>query len=231
MSATPPDELLELSVHSLPVPGADERPTVLSSRLKLLAIVILCSLPVMLAYFSFYVVRPQGEASFGQLIVPIRPMPQAVATRLDGGEVPLASLQGQWLLVKVDGGSCTQNCQKQLLMLRQFRLTLGKDMERVDWLWLINDQAPVEATLQRALVKDNATVLRLNPELLQQWMPATSTDPLNDAIFVVDPMGNVMMRLPGQFDTAGAAKARRDMEHLLRASVAWDAPGRPTAAH
>lgn len=226
MSVRPQDELLELSVHSMPVPGADARPTVRSSRLKLLAIVFMCSMPVLLAYFAFYVVRPQGEAAFGELIVPVRAMPQAMATWLDGTAVALQSLQGQWLLLKVDGGACVQNCQKQLMMLRQFRLTLAKDMERVDWVWLIDDQAAVDAALQRGLLKDKATVLRLAPELLQQWLPATKQRSLKDSIYVVDPMGNVMMRLPGQFDTAAAAKARRDMEHLLRASIAWDAPGR-----
>lgn len=226
MSLKPQDEMLELSVHSLPVPGADVRPAVLSSRLKLLAIVFMCSMPVFLAYFAFYVVRPQGEAAFGELIAPVRAMPEGSATRLDGTPVALKSLKGQWLLLKVDGGACVQNCQKQLVMLRQFRLTLGKDMERVDWVWLVDDQAPVDAALQRGLLKDKATVLRLAPELLQGWMPTSAQRTLNDSIYVVDPMGNVMMRLPGQFDTAGAAKARRDMEHLLRASLAWDAPGR-----
>ncbi len=225
MSAEPHDELLELSVHSLPVPGGDARPLLLSSRLKLLAIVFLCSMPVLLAYFTFYVVRPHGEASFGELIEPVRPMPQSSVFRLDGSAQPLARLQGQWLLVKVDGGACAQACQRQLVMLRQFRLTLAKDMERVDWVWLINDAAPVDATLQQALLKDRATVLRIAPHDVQQWLPAVEGT-LTDSIFVVDPMGNAMMRLPGQFDTAGAAKARRDMEHLLRASVAWDAPGR-----
>jgi len=226
VSVLPPDELLELSVHSLPVPGAAERPIAPSGRLKLLALVVLCSLPVLLAYFAFYVVRPRGEASFGELITPVRPMPQAAARQLDGAELPLSNLRGQWLLVKVDGGACTAKCQKQLVQLRQFRLTLGQDMDRVDWLWLVSDQAPVDEALQRALVKDQATVLRLAPALLRQWLPPVSAGTWEDSFFVVDPMGNVMMRLPGQFDTAGVAKARRDMEHLLRASAAWDAPGR-----
>lgn len=226
MSAAPQDELLELSVHSLPVPGGDARPTLISGRLKLLALVLFCSMPVLLAYFAFYVVRPQGEAAFGHLIVPVRAMPQGVATRIDGTRIALQSLQGQWLLIKVDGGACAQNCQKQLMVLRQFRLTLGKDMERVDWVWLIDDQAPVDAELQRGLAKDKATVLRLAPELLEQWLPASAQRSWNDSIYVVDPMGNAMMQLPGHFDTAAAAKARRDMEHLLRASVSWDKPGR-----
>ena len=36
-----------------------------------------------------------------------------------------------------------------------------------------------------------------------------------------------MMRLPAVFDISNSAKARRDLERLLRASVSWDGPGRP----
>lgn len=226
MNAPARDELLELSVHSLPAPGAAQVASQVGGRLKLLAIALLCSMPFLLAYFAFYVVRPHGEASFGALIVPARPMPAASATGLDGAAVPLATLKGQWLLIKVDGGACVQDCQKQLLLLRQLRLTLAKDMERVDWLWLISDAAPVDATLRSGLQQDRATVLRLAPQMLQQWLLSDTTVTLQSSIFVVDPMGNAMMRFPVQMDTAGAAKARRDLEHLLRASYAWDGPGR-----
>ncbi|MDD5030901.1 MAG: hypothetical protein PHH58_15625 [Rhodoferax sp.] len=226
MNTTQRDELLELSVHSLPVPGGAQGASQLHGRLKLLAIALLCSMPFLLAYFAFYVVRPHGEASFGALIVPARAMPQAIATTLDGAAVPLTTLKGQWLLIKVDGGACVQDCQKQLLLLRQLRLTLAKDMERVDWLWLISDAAPVDAALRGGLQKDRASVLRLAPQTLQQWLAPTTAGALQSSIFVVDPMGNAMMRFPAQMDTAGAAKARRDLEHLLRASYAWDAPGR-----
>ena len=140
------DEVLGLVVHSLPTPGAD---TVSSEggRLKLLAILLACSLPVLVALFVFYVVRPHGEASLGELVTPVRPVPQAQGLSLDGAHVPLPSLRAQWLLVKIDGGSCVQDCQKQLTVLRQFRLMLGKDMDRLDWLWLINDQAPLSPAL------------------------------------------------------------------------------------
>jgi hypothetical protein len=226
MSSPHRDEMLELSVHSLPHPGDTVGPSLVGSRLKLLAIVFACSLPVLLAYLAYYVVRPQGEAAFGELISPVRTVPVAMATNLDGTQVPLPSLKAQWLLVKVDGGECAQDCQKQLLMLRQFRLMLGKDMDRVDWVWLISDQVPVNPVLSQGLKKDQATVLRVDPQVLQAWFAAPQGKLLKDFIFVVDPMGNTMMRLPARFDSAGAAKARRDMEHLLRASLPWDPPGR-----
>lgn len=226
MNITPRDELLELSVHSLPDPGRAQAASPVGGRLKLLGIVLVCSLPFLLAYFAFFVVRPQGEASFGKLIVPAREMPPAIATTLEGTSMPLAALKGQWLLVKVDGAACVRDCQKQLVLLRQLRLTLAKDMERVDWVWLINDDAPVDASLRDALRKDKATLLRLATQPLQQWLAPADAQALTASFFVVDPMGNAMMRFPAQMDTAAAAKARRDLEHLLRASYAWDAPGR-----
>lgn len=225
MSLTPRDELLDLTVVSLPRPD-DARVLQARSRLKLLAIVLLCSLPVIFSYLAFYVLRPQGRAAVGELISPLRLMPEVVATRLDGAPLPLAQLKSQWLLVHVDGAACLQDCQKRLLLLRQFRLMLGKDMARVDWVWLINDPAPVNAELARNLSKDQATVARLDPQALQAWLPVPEGHAQRDYIFVVDPMGNAMMRLPAEFDSATANRAKLDMDRLLRASVAWDSPGR-----
>lgn len=226
MSQLPRDEPLDLTVVSLPSPADALAPEVARSRLKLLAIVLVCSLPVILTYLTFYLIRPQGKATVGELIAPVRPAPVVTATHLDGSALPLSALKDQWLLVKVDGGACAADCQKQLLMLRQFRLMLGKDMARVDWVWLINDASPVDATLAANLKKDQATVARLDALTLQRWLEVPVGKKPQDFIYVVDPMGNAMMRLPSVFDSAGARQAKRDMDHLLRASVAWDAPGR-----
>ena len=226
MSQPESDHVLGLTVHSLPKPGEAAGANV-SGRLKLLAVLLACSLPVLVAYFVFYVVRPQGAAAFGELITPVRQLPVAQGAGLDGAKLPLASLKAQWLLVKVDGGACQQDCQKQLLVLRQFRLMLGKDMDRVDWLWLVNDQAPVAPALAASLQHDNATVLRVDAGVLDNWLPAPAGKTRQDFIYVVDPMGNAMMRFPSRLDSASAAKAKRDMEHLLRASLSWDTPGRP----
>jgi hypothetical protein len=103
---------------------------------------------------------------------------------------------------------------------------LGKDMDRMDWLWLINDQAPVDAKLAASLKHDSATVLRVDADTLNTWLPTPADKSQKDYIFVVDPMGNTMMRFPSRLDSAGAAKAKRDIEHLLRASLPWDPAGR-----
>jgi hypothetical protein len=225
MSQLDREEPLGLVVHSLPTPQesvADVRP---SGRLKLLAIMLVCSLPVIASYYAYFVVRPQGKAGFGELIAPARPVSTLVATTLEGKTQPLATLKGQWLLVSVQGGACNATCQKRLFLMRQLRASLGQDKARVDWVWLIPDAAPVDSAMAKPL--GDAVVLRVAPEVLNAWFEVGPGKAVGDYIFVVDPMGNTMMRMSAEFDVATSAKARRDLERLLRASVAWDGPGRP----
>lgn len=190
----------------------------------MLAVMLVCSLPVLAAYFAYYVVRPQGRAGYGELIDPVRAVPNQVGVTLEGVSRPLPALKGHWLLVVAAGGACPEDCQRRLFLTRQLRATLGHDKERVDWVWLISDQAPVDKGLLQGL--QDAVVLRVDPATLDQWLVAQPGHALTQYLFVVDPLGNTMMRFPAQFDAAGASKVRRDLDPLLRASAAWDQQSR-----
>ena len=212
-SGSQPSEALELMVHSLPsAQEAASEPTRIHGRWKMAAIMLVCSLPVIAAYFAYYVVRPQGRAGYGELIAPVRAVPNQTGLTLDGVSKPLSALKGHWLLVVVAGGACPDECQRRLLLTRQLRATLGHDKERVDWVWLISDQAPVDKALLQGL--QDAVVLRVAPAALDQWLLAGPGHTLTQHLFVVDPLGNTMMRFPGQFDAAGASKVRRDLDPL-----------------
>ena len=95
----------------------------------------------------------------------------------------------------------------------------------MDWIWLVTDAAPLPAELSAALQK--ATVLRVDGAALAQWIEPAAGHTLAEHLYLVDPMGNWMMRFPAGMDAAGAAKAKRDLERLLRASSSWDEAGRP----
>lgn len=191
----------------------------------MLGVLLICAAPVVASYLTYYVIRPEGRRNYGELIDPQRTVPSLGATALDGTVVSLPSLKGQWLLVSVAGGDCDPSCQKHLYLQRQLRESLGKDKDRVDWVWLVNDSAKVPAELVPAL--QQATVLRVDPTALSGWLAPASGHQIAEHLYVVDPMGNWMMRFPAAMDTAGAAKAKRDLERLLRASSSWDEPGRP----
>lgn len=221
------DQPLGLTVHSMPSPaeaaGVVERRT-RSGRLKMLLVVLICAAPVIASYFTYYVVRPEGRSVFGELIEPQRPLPDVVAQDLRGQAVRLPSLKGQWLLVSVGGGACDAQCESTLYLQRQLRESLGKEKDRVDWVWLVNDGVPVREALRPAL--QAATVLRVDGAALAQWLVPATGQALPAHLYIVDPMGNWMMRLPPALDAAGAAKAKRDIERLLRASSSWDNAGR-----
>jgi len=151
-------------------------------------------------------------------------MPAITARTLEGQPQPLQRLQGQWLLLSVAGGACNAACENHLYLQRQLRESLGKDKDRVDWVWLVDDQAPVRDALKAAVTQ--CTVLRVPREQLAQWLQPAEGKALEDHLYVIDPMGHWMMRFPPGLDRAGAAKVRKDLERLMRASAGWDKPGR-----
>jgi hypothetical protein len=221
------DQPLGLTVHSLPVPqeaALADRQRTRTGRWKMLVLALICAAPVLASYFTYYVLRPEARRSYGELIEPQRPIPSLTGTTLAGERVSLPTLQGQWLLVSVASGACEPQCERHLYLQRQLREALGKDKDRVDWVWLVTDDAPVRDALKPAL--QQATVLRVDGAQLAQWLAPAPGLQLQDHLYVVDPMGHWMMRFPPGTDLASAAKARKDLERLMRASAGWDQPGR-----
>jgi hypothetical protein len=190
----------------------------------MLAILLVCASPVIASYFAYYVVRPEGRRNYGELIDPQRPLPAFSAIAADGKPTPLAQLKGQWLLISVAGAQCDAACQQRLYLQRQMREALGKEKDRVDRVWLVSDDAAIPDSLTPAL--RGATVLRVPGGELSGWLTPASGQQLSDHLYVVDPLGNWMMRFPPNMDAEGAAKAKRDLERVLRASSSWDPAGR-----
>lgn len=217
------DQPLSFAVHSLPTPGlADDR--VRSGRLRMLLVLLVCAAPVVASYFTYYVIRPQGRTNHGTLIQPQRPLPDAAAlplSGLDGRAVDPAGLRGQWLLVAVAGGACDALCERQLYLQRQLREALGREKDRIDRVWLVDDDAPVRAELATAL--QGATVLRVPREALARWLEAAPGQTIEAHLHVVDPLGHYMLRFPAPSEPAAI---KRDLDKLLRASGSWDQAGR-----
>ena len=217
------DEPLSLTVHSLPALG-DEGPRNAAGRWKMIAVLLVCAAPVIASYVTYYVIRPEGRRNYGELINPQRPLPALQAAMQDGKPVDLRSLKGQWLLMSVSGAACDPACQQRLYLQRQMREALGKEKSRLDWVWLVNDATTIDSRLLPAL--STSTVLRVPADTLSQWLAPAAGQRLEDHIYLVDPLGNWMMRFPANMDAAGAAKAKRDLERVLRASASWDKEGR-----
>ena len=223
-----PEAPVGFTVHSLPTPGGALQADATRTRMgrwKMLFVLLVCASPVIASYWTYYVIRPEGRRNYGELIEPQRPLPAEASTlSLTGARAPLSALKGQWLLISVGNAQCDAACQQRLYWQRQLRETLGKDKDRLDRVWLIQDEAEVAPALASALTP--FIVLRVPAAQLQAWLPPAAGHALEAHLYLVDPLGNLMMRFPADMDLAGANKAKRDLERLLRASAFWDTAGR-----
>lgn len=109
-------------------------------------------------------------------------------------------------------------------MQRQLREMLGRERDRLDKIWFITDGATLAAPLRAAVEAGPAmTALRVEREALAGWLVPAEGQALEDHLYIVDPRGEWMMRMPA---AAEPARVKRDLDRLLRASASWDKAGR-----
>jgi hypothetical protein len=216
---------LRLTVYELSEAdaAAQQRRTVVG-RIKMLLVLALCAAPVIASYLAYFVIKPEGRSNYGSLIQPTRSMPELALQRLDGQALSSQALHGQWLLLVVAAADCPAACEQRLYAQRQLREMLGRERDRLDKVWLVTGPGQPRAPLLSALLAPpEVAVLRVDAAALARWLVPEAGHALEDHLYLVDPMGEWMMRFPVEFDPA---KVKRDIDRLLRASASWDRPGR-----
>ena len=215
-------EPVSFTVHNVSTPdlGVERRRTN-AGRFKMLMVLLVCAAPVVASYLTYFVVRPQARSNYSTLILPTRSLPVLALATLEGQSVSASTLKGQWLLLTVGPSSCAKACQDRLYMQRQLREMLGRERERIDKIWFITDGGAIAPALRQAIVP--MTFLRADRNALAAWLAPEAGQALEDHLYVVDPMGEWMMRVPAD---AEPARVKRDLDRLLRASASWDLPGR-----
>lgn len=174
-----------------------------------------CVAPVLASYTAYYFLPPAGRTNYGELVQPQRPLPALTLRRLDGPTVDARELRGSWVMVQVDSGDCDANCEKKLWQMRQVRLTTGRDADRVQRAWMITDDMPLATRLMREF--DGTAFLRARPDELAAFLalPAVPQARLADHIWLIDPLGNLMLRWPKDADPN---RMKKDLIRLLKAS-------------
>lgn len=172
-------------------------------------VLMVCIAPIIAATIVHRYFPPESRMNYGDLVEPV-PLPRTPLQTLDGKPFSLSALQGKWVMIQADGGACAPACVEKLWKLRQLRLTQGKNMERIERLWLITDQAPVAESLQKEYA--GTVMLRATPEFMRSLPAQVSPDA---HIWLADPLGNVMMRYsPG----ANPSRMKNDLIRLLKVS-------------
>lgn len=225
-AAPPGPEPITLTVHSVPLGRPDDDPgrRTRVGRLKMLLVLLVCASPVIASYLTYFLIRPEGRTNYSDLVLPTRAMPTLAVRDTNGQAADLQSLKGQWLLLAVADAACPERCERQLFLQRQLREMLGRERHRLDKVWLVTGTGAVAPALQAALLATPAMhLLQVDREALAAWLQAAPGQVLDDHLYVVDPLGEWMMRVPAD---AEPKRVKRDLERLLRASASWDTPGR-----
>jgi len=170
------------------------------SRLKLAVIFLACAAPFVLAWMAYLFGWAAGTTSnYGELIAP---------RNLAGP--PLEPLRGKWVLVMADAAACNAYCEKKLYFMRQVRRAQGREMARIERLWLVTDAVQPASALLSAI---EGTAIVSQAGGLAATFPAEGS--VRDHIYLVDPLGNLMMRFPRDPDPSRVIK---DLQRLLKVS-------------
>jgi cytochrome oxidase Cu insertion factor (SCO1/SenC/PrrC family) len=172
------------------------------ARLKLLFIAAVCALPFVAAWVVYlFDLAPGTPSNYGELLRP----PQQSRGK------PFEALRGKWVLVSFDPAACDAYCERKLYLMRQLRRAQGKNQGRIERLWVITDGAAPSAALRSAL---EDTHISGPPDAAAPAFPAPGS--VRDHIYLIDPIGNVMMRFPRDPDPS---KMLKDLSRLLKYSA------------
>ena len=186
-------------------------------RTLILLFVLLCG-PIIASYALYFSgIRPGGTVNYGELLQ-VKPLAGTALNQADQTIFRIRDLRGRWVLAMVDSGKCDDECQKKLYYMRQVRLTQHKEKDRLERLWLIDDgEIPAPELLTDF---DGTVVINAKSSDLLSEIPAVASQ--HDHIYLIDPIGNLMMRFPKNPDPAQMAK---DIKRLLKVSQLEHAMG------
>lgn len=183
------------------------------SNLVVWIVLAVCVLPVIASTALYLVWQPSSFVNHGELIEPA-PMADLAFNRVDGPPFTFRQLEGKWVFVTIDSAECDAVCDRKLYLMRQIRLTQGKDTDRLERVWLIPDgESPAAAVMAKY---EGTNIVRLADAAPLSGFPA-ATD-RGEYIYLVDHLGNLMMRYTPEDDPS---LMKKDITKLLRISSGW----------
>ena len=182
----------------------------MSSRTKFLLLLGFFAVPMFAAWIAYFGWHPDKHKNYGSLL-PVTPLAHTQGKLLNGAPYKLDALHGKWLMVYVGPAACDAACTQQLYYMRQSRISLGKDQHRVERVWVVSDAATPDPVLLAAHA--GLRVWRPDQAAFINQFPVVR--PGAHHLYVVDPIGNLMMRFPENADPKLVIK---DMKLLLKAS-------------
>jgi len=162
-------------------------------------------LPVVAAYALFFSgYTPSGYTNKGELIQPVIDI-EALGLVDENNAAPSRDdlTIHKWQMVYFAGASCDQDCNDALFKIRQVNKAVGKNAYRLRRLIVHLDKP--DAAFIELIEKEFPDARRLygEPQKILAAMQSLDPDLNADDIYLVDPIGNIMMRftrdMPGKW--------------------------------
>jgi hypothetical protein len=194
-------------------------------RRILIGVALMFFAPLGLSFYLYYGKdwHPGGRVNAGELIEPARPLPSLALPLLGAGagagsstgETNQQFLKGKWTLLYLQHGRCDEECRRHLYDTRQVRLALDREMNRVQRVFISDGDCCDLQELKAA--HPDLIAIRASPadEPLLALLPNVAGAVNTHRVYVIDPLGNVMMFYAPEAKSKGMLD---DMKRLLRLS-------------
>jgi hypothetical protein len=175
------------------------------NRLTLVGLVVLFLTPVVVAIVlnsNLVHFVPDKTRNYGELVQPVVAITDALPP------IEPNALRERWWLVYLDQADCPSECQSRLRTLHQLHLALGKEFDRIGITFI-----PSKAIEGLNLPPDVVHAAPPSPAWRAAIHRALGPNPRDGSLLVLDPLGNLMMRYPPNYNPSGV---RRDLQILMK---------------
>lgn len=181
------------------------------NRQKFIALLVLMFSPIVISYVLFYSDYRPGTVNYGELLEVEQPLKGEGVNPLNNKIFRMKDLKGKWVMLTVDSGSCDKACQDKLYYMRQVRTVQHKEKHRVERLWLITDDVKPADELVKEY--EGTHFVKTDDRALLDAIPPKEGQTKH--IYMIDPLGNLMMRYPEKLNPT---KMGKDIKRLLHVS-------------
>lgn len=192
-----------------------------ANRKKFVAIVALFLVPLIVSLVVYKTLpegyRPSNMANNGNLLQPIHTLAPFNQLTIQGQSFGNKEVEKKWTLLHIISSECDEECSKMLYNSRQTRLLLSKNIDRVQRVVVLSDAAQ-HSTMDKMWTShpDLTVLLGVQDGIGSQVHKSVSgSDKRPYSVFLVDPLGNLMMEFPQDLDPKLVLK---DLKKLLKLS-------------
>lgn len=158
--------------------------------------------------------KPSGK-SYGDLVVPPKSLQLPILHDIQDKEFKSQQWLKRWSIVTVDSTGCLAPCQAQVHLLKQVHTSLNKEIKRVQRVLLVPTKINGEGFNQLQKKYPDLIILMGVDAVTVQF--AAEFDGTAGRVYLVDPLGNLMMSYPENVDPKGLYN---DLKRLLKNSWA-----------